>query len=122
MEVRPDAQTKKPSMKMEVTRKKHMDEIIDADGKKKSILVKTASKIELFSTKYPWDKCDLRHFLFHRWPDHGVPTGKQFDQLLDLVFEIDKLRQELDDCEVWVHWSVSLRFLYSSLTAILTRR
>lgn len=54
------------------------------------------------------EKMELRHYLFNAWPDHGVPTGNAVQQLKDLVMEIGREREALGDCEVWVHWYVSI--------------
>lgn len=51
---------------------------------------------------------ELRHYLFNAWPDHGVPTGQAVQQLRELVMEIGRAREALGDCEVWVHWYVSV--------------
>jgi protein-tyrosine phosphatase len=47
------------------------------------------------------------HYHFDAWPDHGVPEGGAVDALRRLVLEIARRREELGDCEVWVHWYVA---------------
>jgi protein-tyrosine phosphatase len=50
------------------------------------------------------------HYHFDAWPDHGVPEGGAVDALRRLILEIARRREELGDCEVWVHWYVAPRF------------
>jgi protein-tyrosine phosphatase len=47
---------------------------------------------------------DLWHYYFDAWPDHGVPEGIAIKRLKALVLEVGRKREELGDCEVWVHW------------------
>jgi protein tyrosine phosphatase len=51
-------------------------------------------------------KKDLYHYYFDAWPDHGVPEGIAVQRLKALVLEVGRKREELGDCEVWVHWYV----------------
>lgn len=50
------------------------------------------------------------HYHFDAWPDHGVPEGEAVNALRRLILEIARRREELGDCEVWVHWCVDSRF------------
>jgi protein-tyrosine phosphatase len=49
-------------------------------------------------------KKDIWHYYFDAWPDHGVPEGISIERLKALVLEVGRKREELGDCEVWVHW------------------
>jgi hypothetical protein len=49
-------------------------------------------------------KKDLWHYYFDAWPDHGVPDGIAVKRLKALILEVGRKREELGDCEVWVHW------------------
>ncbi|RSH86968.1 hypothetical protein EHS25_003456 [Saitozyma podzolica] len=48
------------------------------------------------------------HYHFDAWPDHGVPEGGAVDALRRLILEIARRREELGDCEVWVHCSAGV--------------
>ena len=63
------------------------------------------------------------HYHFDAWPDHGVPLGTGQESLRALVMKVGRHREELggvDECEVWVHWSVIKSSTESCSTASST--
>ena len=80
------------------------------------------TELRIYSTELPaegypdraWTELEdgamtVWHYHFDGWPDHGVPLATSQESLRALVMEVGRHRDELggmDECEVWVHWSV----------------
>lgn len=50
----------------------------------------------------------IHHFLYHAWPDHGVPQEQsETEGLIALVKTVGEMQREYE-CEVWVHCSAGI--------------
>jgi protein tyrosine phosphatase len=49
----------------------------------------------------------VHHFLFHAWPDQGVPGWKDKEALRDLLTTVSQLQRERE-CEVYVNCSAGI--------------
>jgi hypothetical protein len=50
----------------------------------------------------------VHHFLFHAWPDHGVPEAEEDVTALKNLLETTSKLQQTEQCEVYVNCSAGI--------------